>query len=168
MYNGHGLPEGMYYTEGSEEVEKYLSVREFGNVLIERYRLYGEEAVKNDIYIFSACYQENFIMNLTAYLASRNCPPSIFISASERNLVARDTLGDYIGDFEATTLGMEAIAKGQTNEFITIGTILDNESRQEHANPTVFIPVEGHINNLLQISQANPDTEALDQTSRTV
>jgi hypothetical protein len=108
VFDGHGSKDSFFFSDGQlvdeltrqpvVETEKTIKVtyEEFAEILLKRRANFGDKALAKDIFIFSQCYNHNFVRKVNEILKSKGSTCPIMIGESEYDVSSlSDTESKY-------------------------------------------------------------------------
>jgi hypothetical protein len=151
IFDGHGGPDALYFTDGqilklekSESNGEIVTTRktikityqELAASIAKRFIEYGEN-IRNDIYIFSGCYNHDFIRNLYGELHKLGVDLPISFGPSEYGQYAYSNLSNPFGaDFYTDLLKLHE----EDPTGATLKDIWEYKGEKLISNPSLYIP----------------------------
>jgi hypothetical protein len=150
--DGHGYKDQFFVSENTS-----ATVDDFVEAFCRRNEKFPgrEHALPNeqDIVVVGACYNADFINELTNRLHAEGITPPIFIGMSEKGQVAYSTLeSDYGDKFYQDVLNFKAPGFRPT-----LGDVFTNQEQNPDSNISVFVPKQDASNGTIQISKRESD-----------
>lgn len=152
IFDGHGSKDAFYFSDGQliddatkqpvVETEKTVKVTvdEFADALLKRASKFGGQSLAKDIFIFTQCYNHNFIRKVNEVLRSKGVSCPIMIGESEYNVSSlSDMQSKYENNFYDEVLKLDQLSTTFEDLFNSANHDFNNYA---DSNFTIYIPDE--------------------------